>query len=338
LLLAVLTPLTLMEKRRDSPASVDRPATTAPAVGGEVVQPSAPETKPLPDTTVPRDERFAEELRVRRPAERQAIPETEGASAREKQKEQPSPGKLAAAPRPVAPAGTPAPKDAAAGFAAPPAADTGANEAPPPADDAPRDARLRKPAPTPWPSEQHGPRSQAQAPSSTQEAQGGYGQDLDAPKPKPRSEPGRLAAAEEKRRNDQAGDAAAKKAEEGVERDGAKSDADARAASTLGYAASRTGLSSDETVYRSLAARPLASAAGAREVREAWRGFLKAHPQSGWADQARVRMIEASLAAWRLGRDAADLETLRRDADAYLRRADAAHKERVRQLLLESER
>jgi len=330
LLLAVLTPLTLMETRRHSPASVDRPATTTPPVLGEVAQEPVA-TKSLPDTTVPRDERFAEK----------------GVLARERQKEQPSPDKLAAppaapaAPRPVAPAATPAPKDAVGGFAAPPAVDTGANDAPPPGDERLRDARLSKRtiSPTPWPSEQHGPRAQAQAPSSTQEAQGGYSQDLEKlEKPKPRSEPGRLAAAEEKRRNDQAGDAAAKKAEEGVERDGAKSDADAKAASTLGYAASRTAPSSDETVYRSLAARPVASAAGARELREAWRGFLKAHPQSGWADQARVRMIEASLAAWRLGRDAADLETLRRDRDAYLRRPDAAHKERVRELLPESER
>jgi hypothetical protein len=188
--------------------------------------------------------------------------------------------------------------------------------------------------PTPRGNEQRGPRAQAQVPSSTQEPQGGFSQATEKQKPRPES--GRLAAGEEKRRTDQAAVEATKKAEEGVEKDGEKKDTDAK--ETLGYSASRTAQLSDDALYRSLAARPAGTLADARELREAWRGFLKAHPQSPWADQVRVRIIEASLAAWRLGGDVADREAARRDAGAYLLRADATQKERVRSVLPEIER
>jgi hypothetical protein len=84
------------------------------------------------------------------------------------------------------------------------------------------------------------------------------------------------------------------------------------------------------------AARPR-TAAGLRALREGWRAFAARDPMGPRADAARVRAIEAALAAWRLSLDPGDEAQFRSDAAEYLARADAGQKERVR-TLAESER
>jgi anti-sigma factor RsiW len=73
-----------------------------------------------------------------------------------------------------------------------------------------------------------------------------------------------------------------------------------------------------------------ASAAEARTAREAWRAQVKRQPEGAEADAARVLTIEAGLAAWELGREERDRLMLQRDIAAYLERGDAAQAERVR--------
>jgi anti-sigma factor RsiW len=77
---------------------------------------------------------------------------------------------------------------------------------------------------------------------------------------------------------------------------------------------------------------PYTSVAQARGAREAWRaraGELKVGPA---ADEARVRTIEAGLAAWQLSKDDRDRRVVDRDIADYLRRDDAVQAERVRSL------
>ncbi len=81
-----------------------------------------------------------------------------------------------------------------------------------------------------------------------------------------------------------------------------------------------------------------ADAVGWRERREAWRTFVAEHPESPHADEARVRVVEAGLEAWRAGGDPRDLDLAREDAAAYLARDDAALKERVRRALEAADR
>ena len=81
-----------------------------------------------------------------------------------------------------------------------------------------------------------------------------------------------------------------------------------------------------------------AATVGWRERREAWRAFVAQHPESPHADEARVRVVEAGLEAWRAGGDPRDLDLAREDAAAYLARDDAALKERVRRALEAADR
>lgn len=71
-------------------------------------------------------------------------------------------------------------------------------------------------------------------------------------------------------------------------------------------------------------------AAAWRERREQWRAFVRDHAESPRLDEARVRVIEAGIEAWRAAGDAADLARAREDAEAYLAREDARQKARVR--------
>ena len=84
--------------------------------------------------------------------------------------------------------------------------------------------------------------------------------------------------------------------------------------------------------FRALLERRAATIAEARGLREAWRAFAPGAPE-GEADEARVRVIESGLEAFRLSAERVDLDQLRRDAAAYLKRADAHQAERVRALL-----
>lgn len=89
----------------------------------------------------------------------------------------------------------------------------------------------------------------------------------------------------------------------------------------------------DERAFSRLAAQTAKTVGTLRVRREAWRTFALDYPQSPRADEARVRVIEAGIAAWRLGRDPADLGQARMDAASYLDRPDAAQAARVRALL-----
>jgi len=90
--------------------------------------------------------------------------------------------------------------------------------------------------------------------------------------------------------------------------------------------------------FDAVAKRSATTADEARALREAWRRFAAARPDDPGADEARVRVIETGLLAFRLGGDPADERLARDDARAYLQRSDAAQAERVRRLLASLER
>ena len=99
----------------------------------------------------------------------------------------------------------------------------------------------------------------------------------------------------------------------------------------LAQANKKSVLDEDTASFTGLArSNAPADAAGWRERREAWRGFVARHPESPHADEARVRVVEAGLEAWRAGGDPRDLDLAREDAAAYLARDDAALADRVR--------
>ncbi|HEY5907492.1 MAG TPA: anti-sigma factor [Vicinamibacteria bacterium] len=86
--------------------------------------------------------------------------------------------------------------------------------------------------------------------------------------------------------------------------------------------------------FESLAARPSQTAAELRALRAAWRAFLTRHPEDPRGDEARVRVVVASTELWARTGAADDRAEARREAEAYLRRPDAAQKERVSALLV----
>jgi hypothetical protein len=84
--------------------------------------------------------------------------------------------------------------------------------------------------------------------------------------------------------------------------------------------------------FRALLDHRPATIAEARGLREAWRAFAQGAPEAE-ADEARVRVIESGREAYRLSSERVDLDQLRRDATAYLKRADAHQTQRVRAVL-----
>jgi hypothetical protein len=92
-----------------------------------------------------------------------------------------------------------------------------------------------------------------------------------------------------------------------------------------------------ETSYRMLEARTTASLPEARQLREAWRAFVRSHPHADRTDAARARLVEAGVAAYRLSRDGRDRDIARADAKEYLARP-GAFTATVRTLLRELER
>lgn len=88
-----------------------------------------------------------------------------------------------------------------------------------------------------------------------------------------------------------------------------------------------------EGAFRRLDAVRPGSAEAWRRLREDWAAFVAAHPDRPRADEARVRVIEAGYEAWLAGGDPDDEAAWRRDARAYLERADARQAERVRRLV-----
>jgi hypothetical protein len=89
----------------------------------------------------------------------------------------------------------------------------------------------------------------------------------------------------------------------------------------------------DEVEYSRLAVPATQTVGALRARREGWRSFVVRYPGSPRADEARVRAIEAGIAAWRIGHDPADLGQARVDAATYLARPDAVQAGRVRALL-----
>jgi hypothetical protein len=85
--------------------------------------------------------------------------------------------------------------------------------------------------------------------------------------------------------------------------------------------------------FRALEAEVPADLEAARRLREAWRGFVAQGAPAGQADEARVRIVEMGVQAWRFSNDPADLSLVKSDALAYLRRDDAAQGDRVRALM-----
>jgi len=91
--------------------------------------------------------------------------------------------------------------------------------------------------------------------------------------------------------------------------------------------------SSEEDAFRSIAALPLSTAAEARRARQAWVRFAAEHPRGARRDEALVRIVEASVAAFRAGRDSADRLAARKDAATYLSTEDAPQAARVQAAL-----
>jgi hypothetical protein len=85
--------------------------------------------------------------------------------------------------------------------------------------------------------------------------------------------------------------------------------------------------------FQALAGRAARSAAEARALRDAWQSYVRDNPEGPHADEARVGALEAGAAAWRLGGLREDRAQVEKDGREYLRRPEAADKERVRALL-----
>src|SRR4029079_15330429 len=90
------------------------------------------------------------------------------------------------------------------------------------------------------------------------------------------------------------------------------------AAGNVGFAHPEDRALMTEKRYQALLARPAASVAQARALRDAWELFARDFPADARADEARVRAIEAGVQAFQLGRDPADLDTARARGRAYL--------------------
>jgi hypothetical protein len=137
-------------------------------------------------------------------------------------------------------------------------------------------------------------------------------------------------------------EAEAKMQEEATANELLRADADGRAASAgakdeqrvpaAGLRA-RSVVADEGSRFRDLVSQYGRTAQDARALREAWRVFNKTYPKGSYSDEARVRVIQLGIEAFRLGGDAKDRDKALEDAALYLRRADAAQAERVKALL-----
>jgi hypothetical protein len=90
--------------------------------------------------------------------------------------------------------------------------------------------------------------------------------------------------------------------------------------------------------YRALLRTRPTTAEGARSLQRAWNAFARSSTAGRWADEARVRAVEAGAAAYRFSGAPADRTAVEEDAAAYLGRSDAEQKARVRALLNDLDR
>lgn len=93
----------------------------------------------------------------------------------------------------------------------------------------------------------------------------------------------------------------------------------------------RTG---EERAFFTASRLPITTAASARSARAAWLRFLADHPSGARADEARVRLVEASVSLFRATGDDDDRLAAERDAAAYLSSPGAPQAARVRDALL----
>jgi hypothetical protein len=98
-------------------------------------------------------------------------------------------------------------------------------------------------------------------------------------------------------------------------------------------AGSAEAVSPVELEFRQLTSEWPVGAEAWRGLRERWRVFATSHAGDARADEARVRVVACGAELLRAGGDEADRALLERDALAYLARADARQKPRVRSLL-----
>jgi hypothetical protein len=153
----------------------------------------------------------------------------------------------------------------------------------------------------------------AAPPPEDSELEGAAGQHLYEPKPESEADDAPVAAAE------------------------AKKSAAPRAASTARLRDAEAGRSEapgPRLRFRALLAQLPGTTAEVRRLREQWRAFVAQGPPAAQADEGRVRTVETGVQAWRLSNDPADLAMAKQDAEAYLRREDAAQGDRVRTLLI----
>lgn len=119
-------------------------------------------------------------------------------------------------------------------------------------------------------------------------------------------------------------------------RDEGRADAPDAAAGRIGAASSlkkEDAPGREERAFRALAALALSTAGQARHARGAWLRFLADHPHTSRRDEVLVRVVEASVAAFRDGADPGDRVRAERDAAAYLSQPDAPQKARVQAAL-----
>jgi Putative zinc-finger len=125
-------------------------------------------------------------------------------------------------------------------------------------------------------------------------------------------------------------------ADDGPAAEAKKATAAPRAASTRlrNAEAGRSEAPAPRLRFRALLAQVPGTTEEVRRLREQWRAFVAQEPPTAQADEGRVRIVEMGAQAWRLSNDPADLAMAKQDAEAYLRREDAAQGDRVRTLLI----
>ena len=92
-------------------------------------------------------------------------------------------------------------------------------------------------------------------------------------------------------------------------------------------------VSAEERAFRAVASLPLSTAGQARHARGAWLRFLADHPRAERRDEALVRVVEASVVAFRDGADPGDRVRAQQDAAAYLSQPEAPQAARVKAAL-----
>ncbi len=89
----------------------------------------------------------------------------------------------------------------------------------------------------------------------------------------------------------------------------------------------------EQDAFRRLNAEQPRTVEDWRGLRESWRAFVRAHPDSPFADDARVRLIEVGRRTYDVSAAEQDRALFRRDAAEYLARADARERQRIERLI-----